>query len=114
MIAVAGFSRPTYNSTTACIAILDGNSFGDKQTQEQVQRYRSFGSPVILVYRDNALQFWHFSNGQAVCKEQKKTNELDNRIFLDSNKQKILNLSQSKDIKGFSFGFAYPTDPMTI
>jgi type I restriction-modification system DNA methylase subunit len=77
MIAVAGFSRPTYNSTTACIAILDGNSFGDKQTQEQVQRYRSFGSPVILVYRDNALQFWHFSNGQAVCKEQKKTNELD-------------------------------------
>ena len=77
MIAVAGFSRPTYNSSTACIAILDGNSFGAEQTSEQVQRCRSFGSPVILVYRDDTLQFWHFSNGQAVRKEQKKTNELD-------------------------------------
>jgi len=77
-IAIAGFFRPTYNSTTACIAILDGNSFEAGQTQEQVQRYRSFGSPVILVYRDDILQFWHFSNGQAVRKEQKKTNELDN------------------------------------
>ncbi len=76
-IAVAGFSRPTYNSTTACIAVLDGNSFEDKYTQEQVQLHRSFGSPVILVCRGNVLQFWHFSNGQALRKEQRKIDELD-------------------------------------
>ena len=91
---MAGFSRPLYNSTTACIAILNGNSFEVGQTQEQVQRYRSFGSPVILVYRDDALQFWHFSNGQAVHKEQKKTNELDK--FFEKYKDKFSPTSISR------------------
>jgi len=93
-IAVAGFSRPTYNSSTACIAILDGNSFGAEQTPEQVQCCRSFGSPVILVYRDDVLQFWHFSNGQAVRKEQKRANELDK--FFEKYKDKFSPTSISR------------------
>ena len=98
---MAGFSRPTYNSTTACIAILDGNSFEAGQTQEQIQRYRSFGSPVILVYRDDTLQFWHFLNGQAVPKEQKKINELDE--FFEKYKDKFSpsSISRAKTLGQF-------------
>jgi len=93
-IAMAGFSRPTYNSTTACIAVLDSISFEAEHIQEQVQLYRSFGSPIILVCAKDVLQFWHFSNGQAVLKEKKKTNELDK--FFEKYKDKFSPTSISR------------------
>lgn len=76
-VSVAGFSKAAYNAGTACIALLDGNPFAQEETEKQVSLYQSFGSPIVLVYRDDFLQFWHFSNGKPICKEQKKTNELD-------------------------------------
>lgn len=60
------------------MAVLDGNLFGQDETEKKVSLYRSFGGSVILVYRSNVLQFWHFSAGKPVCKEQKKISQLDN------------------------------------
>lgn len=77
-VPLAGFSQEAYNVSTACIAVLNGNVFAQDEIKRQVSLYRSFGGSIILVCRDDILQFWHFSNGQAVCKEQKKINELDN------------------------------------
>ena len=76
-VSLAGFSQEACNASTACVAVLDGNVFAQNEIEEQVSLYRSFGGSVILVYRDDALQFWHFSDGRPVCKEQKKINDLD-------------------------------------
>lgn len=77
-VSAAGFSQAAYNAVTACIAVLDGNRFAQEDVEKQVLLYQSFGSPIVLVYRDDVLQFWHFSNGKPVCKEQNTTDELDN------------------------------------
>ena len=79
-VLLAGFSQEVCNAnaSTACIAVLDGNVFAQNEIEEQVFLYRSFGGSVILVCRDDILQFWHFSQGRPVRKEQKKINELDN------------------------------------
>ncbi|MCK5581909.1 MAG: SAM-dependent DNA methyltransferase [Candidatus Omnitrophica bacterium] len=79
-MSLAGFSQETRNASTACIAVLDGNVFAQNEIEAKVSLYRSFGGSVILVCRDDVLQFWHFSEGRPVCKEQKKINQLD-RFF---------------------------------
>jgi len=76
-VPLAGFSQEVYNASTACIAVLDGNVFAQNEIEKQVSLYRSFGGSVILVCRNDILQFWHFSEGRPVRKEQKKINELD-------------------------------------
>jgi len=77
IVPLAGFSQEAYNASTACIAVLDGNVFAQNEIETQVSLYRSFGGSVILVCRDDILQFWYFSEGSPVRKEQKKINELD-------------------------------------
>ena len=71
-VSVAGFSQEAYSASTACIAVLDGNRFAQEDIEKQVESHQFFGGSVILVCRDNTLQFWHFSNGSPILKEQKK------------------------------------------
>ena len=86
-VPLAGFSQEAYNASTACIAVLDGNVFAQNEIETQVSRYRSFGGSVILVSRDDILQFWHFSKGKPICKEQKNINQLDS--FFEKYKNKF-------------------------
>ncbi len=86
-VPLAGFSQEACNASTACIAVLDGNVFAQNEIEKQVSLYRSFGGSVILVCRNDILQFWHFSEGRPVRKEQKKINELD--TFFEKYKDKF-------------------------
>ena len=51
---IVGFSQPTYNSSTACIAAIDKN----KLNGNKISSYQSLGCPVLFVFNEKSLQFW--------------------------------------------------------
>jgi len=71
------FHQPVYNSYTACIAVLDGNKVSEQQTEALVSSHLSLGSPVVLVYKNDNLQFWQFDGPKTALKEEIKTSKLD-------------------------------------
>jgi len=100
-LLLAGFSQEAYNASTACIAVLDGNVLAQNEIKKHVSLYRSFGGSVILVCRDDILQFWHFSEGRPVRKEQNKINELDSFFAKYKDKFSPSRISRAKTLGQF-------------
>jgi hypothetical protein len=53
-VDIIGFSQPTYNSSTACIGVIDKN----KLNGNKISSYQLLGCPVLLVFDETKLQFW--------------------------------------------------------
>jgi len=69
---IVGFSQPTYNSSTACIAAIDKT----KLNGNRISSYQLLGCPVLLVYDNSGLQFWKNSGIQVTLHEQVKHQQL--------------------------------------
>ncbi len=80
---------------------MDGNVFTQNEINNYVSLYRSFGGSVILVSRNEILQFWHFSEGNPVLKEQNKINELDNFFAKYKNQFSPNRISRAKTLGQF-------------
>jgi len=74
---LVAFHQPAFNSYTACIAVLDGNKVSDQKTGSLVSSHLSLGSPVLLVFRNDDLQFWQFDGQNAILNKQTKAGRLD-------------------------------------
>ncbi len=66
---IVGFSQPTYNSSTACIAAIDKTKLNGKK----ISSYQSLGCPVLLVCDDRNLQFWKNDGANVVVHEEVDT-----------------------------------------
>ncbi|MBN1973206.1 MAG: hypothetical protein JW787_06175, partial [Sedimentisphaerales bacterium] len=51
---IVGFSQPTYNSSTACIAAIDKTTLNGNE----LASYQSLGCPVLLLYNNEGVQLW--------------------------------------------------------
>jgi type I restriction-modification system DNA methylase subunit len=75
-IEIVGFSQAAYNSSTACIAVMDGNAFEEKEIPRHVLNNQPLGCPVVFVYKNDTMQFWHFSKGEPIRKQKIDSSEL--------------------------------------
>ncbi len=78
-VDVVGFYQSNHNSSTACIAAIETN-LNWKQLKTDLLPYRLLGSPVLLVYDDNEIQFWKNSGAQIEFQERVKPQKL-NALF---------------------------------
>lgn len=69
---IVGFSQPTYNSSTACIAAIDKT----KLNGNRISSYQLLGCPVLLVCDDSNLQFWKNSGTDVILHEEVNTQKL--------------------------------------
>jgi hypothetical protein len=69
---IVGFSQPTYNSSTACIAAIDRT----KLNGNRVSSYQLLGCPVLLVCDDSNLQFWKNSGTDVTLHEEVDTRNI--------------------------------------
>ncbi len=69
---IVGFSQPTYNSSTACIAAIDKT----KLNGNRISSYQLLGCPVLLVCDDSNLQFWKNSGTDVILHEEVDTQQL--------------------------------------
>lgn len=69
---IVGFSQPTYNSSTACIAAIDKT----KLNGNRISSYQLLGCPVLLVCDDSNLQFWKNSGTDVILHEEVDTQKL--------------------------------------
>ncbi len=69
---IVGFSQPTYNSSTACIAAIDKT----KLNGNRISSYQLLGCPVLLVCDDSGLQFWKNSGTDVILHEEVDTQKL--------------------------------------
>ncbi|MGB2705905.1 MAG: N-6 DNA methylase, partial [Candidatus Omnitrophota bacterium] len=69
---IVGFSQPTYNSSTACIAAIDKT----KLNGNRISSYQLLGCPVLLVCDDSNLQFWKNSGTDVTLYEEVDTQRL--------------------------------------
>ncbi|MBN2374763.1 MAG: N-6 DNA methylase [Sedimentisphaerales bacterium] len=76
-IAAVGFAREHYESSNACIAVMDGGKIEENKIAENVQIHRGLGAPAILVCHKNKLLFWYFQDKKAVQKESIGFQKLD-------------------------------------
>ena len=87
-VRAVGFWRGTYNSATACIALIDTErGLGKEQVGIQLLSYRSLGSPVVLTCIDDAMQFWRYCGNEVVLEREVKQNRLES--FFESHKEKF-------------------------
>ena len=66
---IVGFSQPTYNSSTACIAAIDKTNLNGNK----ISSYQSLGCPVLLVCDDRNVQFWKNDGTNVVLHEEVRT-----------------------------------------
>lgn len=67
-VPLAGFSRPVYDSRTACVSVIV--SQGPAQVKaEQVNEYRGLGAPVSFVCCNGTMQWWTIKRGGAEYRE---------------------------------------------
>ena len=69
---IVGFSQPTYNSSTACIAAIDKT----KLNGNRISSYQLLGCPVLLVCDDSNLQFWKNSGTDVILHEEVNAQKL--------------------------------------
>ncbi|MCE5341167.1 MAG: SAM-dependent methyltransferase [Planctomycetaceae bacterium] len=76
-VDVVGFYQSNYNSSTACIAAIERTKLHSTQFEEELQPYRWLGSPVLLVYDDNEIQFWKNSGIKITLQDKIKPQKIN-------------------------------------